>query len=81
MTATEPTHNTLRVRPVGGARVLDPVTFRAVPEAGRTVPNTSYWRRRLGEGLLEEIPAVKATEATETTEATEPAKPKKGAKA
>lgn len=61
MTATE--HNTLHVRPVEGARVLDPVTFAAVPEAGRQVPNTSYWRRRINQGQLELVPS--ATEKTD----------------
>lgn len=35
-----------------GLIVRDPVTKLALPDTGRSVPNTSYWRRRLKDGSI-----------------------------
>jgi hypothetical protein len=41
---------TIYVTPVAGRTVLDPVTREALPAAGKTVPRSSYWVRRLRDG-------------------------------
>ncbi len=38
------------VKPVAGARVLDPVHFRPLPDEGGHVPNNGYWRRHIARG-------------------------------
>ncbi len=37
----------LLVRPRAGLIVRDPLTLRALPEEGGTVPRTSFWLRRV----------------------------------
>jgi len=38
------------VKPKPGVKVRDPKTLRHLPEAGREVPDSAYWMRRLAAG-------------------------------
>lgn len=40
----------LRIRPVAGRRVRDPVALTVIPEHGAIVRDTLFWRRRLSDG-------------------------------
>jgi hypothetical protein len=45
----------LYVIPAAGLAVLDPRDGQALPPAGKTVPRTSYWLRRLRSGDVTEF--------------------------
>lgn len=47
------------IKPVEGRQVPDPETSRALPEAGREVEATAYWKRRIKDGdvTVEKRPA------------------------
>lgn len=59
----------MRVRPSRPDLIVrDPISRQPVPAAGREVPETSYWLRRLKDGdleLLEEKPEVASTSTME----------------
>lgn len=57
----------LYLRPVNGARVLDPATEppTALPVEGRKVEDTPYWRRRLRAKEVEEVKSPVAASAPE----------------
>jgi Protein of unknown function (DUF2635) len=40
----------MRVKPVDGRLVRDPVTKQLLPAEGREVPDDQFWRRRLRDG-------------------------------
>lgn len=60
----------VQVTPKNGARVLDPVTCKPIPENGVPVELSTYWKRREldGEVTITEPPAdnAKVDEATTT---------------
>lgn len=43
----------LFVRPAAGLKVADPDRRDHLPEDGRPVPDTAYWRRRIDDGDVE----------------------------
>lgn len=47
--------NSLFIKPVNGARVLNPHTSppSPLPAEGLRVANSSYWQRRLADGVVE----------------------------
>lgn len=47
--------NTLNVKPRDGFQIRDPDLRDLIPEAGRVVPDTAYWQRRLRDGDVELI--------------------------
>lgn len=47
----------MQVKPAPGLRIRDPEKGDYLPEAGREVPNTQYWQRRLRDG---DVVAAKA---------------------
>lgn len=52
------TNQTISVRPAAGVIVVDPITFRALPEGEVTVvPASGYWLRRVADGEVVEEPA------------------------
>lgn len=53
--------STIIIKPVKGARVLDPdqIPPRPLPAEGAKVRDCLYWRRRLAEGVVEQV-SVKA---------------------
>ena len=61
----------MRVKPKEGLLVRDPFTKRPLPESGRDVPDTTYWRRRVetGDVVLMESPepTTKNPDSTEVT--------------
>lgn len=67
------------VKPVAGRTVRDPSTMQLLPEAGRTVPETSFWHRRVRDGDVvladEPVPldavSADAPAATEDADAAE----------
>jgi hypothetical protein len=44
---------TVFVKPVNGAIIRDPLTLEVIPEAGRNIVLTTYWRRKIMQGYLE----------------------------
>ncbi|MEL6429739.1 MAG: DUF2635 domain-containing protein [Planctomycetota bacterium] len=48
---SDPTH--IRVRPLPGRLVRDPITRVAVPEQGAEVADATFWRRRALAGDVE----------------------------
>lgn len=40
----------MMVKPAPGRAVRDPVTRQLLPEAGRDVPDNTFWHRRLRDG-------------------------------
>lgn len=50
------------IKPAGGLRVHDPLTMKHLPSYGGRVSPSSYWRRRLNDGDVEETTeaAIKA---------------------
>lgn len=72
--------NMLHLRPVNGARVLDPDAVpvpEALPVEGRMVVDTPYWRRRLKAKEVERVPesVAKGTKQTRAKNAAVPAAP------
>lgn len=55
-----------KLKPANDAiKVRDPVTGEHLPAAGANVELTSYWRRRMRDGDVVEVPAkAKATPST-----------------
>jgi hypothetical protein len=51
----------LFVRPVPGRLVRDPRTMQPLPEEGLYVERTTFWRRRLAEGDVEQADPAAAT--------------------
>ncbi len=45
---------TIKLKPRKGIRVLDPATRKPLPERGEKVTLTTYWRRRLRDGDVEQ---------------------------
>lgn len=43
------------VKPAAGRVVRDPETYTPLPEAGREVPRSQYWMRRLRDGDVETV--------------------------
>ena len=43
------------VKPNPGLKVLDPVRNEILPEGGKEVQDTSYWRRRIRDGDVTEV--------------------------
>lgn len=56
----------MKVMPVAGRAVRDPLLRDLVPPEGRTVPRDEYWLRRLRDGDVTEAPTD--TPAAGTTE-------------
>ncbi len=53
---------TFNIKPaVTGRKVLDPVTFQALPSTGEVKPRNGYWLRRIKDGDVIEITEKKAT--------------------
>lgn len=46
------------IKPVGGAKVRDPVSKRHLPESGKDVQPSVYWTRRLAAGEVVEIEQI-----------------------
>jgi hypothetical protein len=49
--------------PAAGLQVIDPLTRKPVPTAGKWVPMTDFWWRRVGEGsgtVSDQAPATAA---------------------
>jgi hypothetical protein len=44
---------TVFVKPIDGAQIRDPMTLEFVPEEGRNVVLTTYWRKKIMQGVLE----------------------------
>lgn len=40
----------MKVKPVAGRLVRDPLTMQPLPEDGREVPDNPFWRRRIRDG-------------------------------
>lgn len=59
---------TLTLRPAPGITLVDPETGTAIPEAGATVPTSSYWRRRLKDGDAVLIAQAATTTPTKKTQ-------------
>jgi len=61
----------VKVKPVKGRRVLDPVSLEPLPAQGQGVELTSYWRRRHLDGDVELVhtPAAKQVRALKAEKA------------
>lgn len=57
--------STFKIKPAGGLKVLDPVTFEPLKPAGEDKPKNEYWLRRIMEGAVVEV-TTKATTAAKT---------------
>ncbi len=55
--------NTIKLKPYEGYEVTNPETGTKLPRDGATVARSTYWERRLAEGVV-----VDVTEATEETQ-------------
>lgn len=56
----------MKVYPVPGRLVRDPRSRQPLPEAGRDVPEDSYWMRRVRDGdVTTEEPEATGTDETE----------------
>lgn len=55
------------LKPSPGAKVRDPVTKQHLAADGESVPRSSYWLRRVAEGVVVVVvqPAAAASEAVE----------------
>lgn len=51
---------TLRIKPAAGLIVINPATRKALPADGDTVPESTYWLRRLDDGDVVEADAPAA---------------------
>lgn len=53
------------VKPAPGRNVRDPVSKQHLPEAGREVPETTYWLRRLACGDVVLVQVVQIPDSKE----------------
>ena len=65
--------DTLHVKPIKHNGVVRVVRMpekhnQILPEAGGTVPNNSYWQRRLKDGDVEHVKATKKSRSTKPAE-------------
>ncbi|WP_434627646.1 DUF2635 domain-containing protein [Chromobacterium sp. CV08] len=54
------------VKPKAGFAIRDPDLLDLLPAAGREVPDTEYWLRRLRDGDVEQVAQVVVVDATDT---------------
>jgi len=67
------TEGMMFIKPVEGRRLKDPDTCVLVPEAGRYVPKSGYWLRRLEAGDCKKAKAPGSAKGSEEKTETKPA--------
>lgn len=51
------------IRPRKGLRIADPQSGQYLPEAGRLMPRSGFWLRRLDDGDVEEVKKTASAKA------------------